>query len=267
MSTIWKRAIAATTIALVAGFGITACSTGDNTKPESSKGSASQQPEGKKDDGGGALTADNFVQRITDAQQKAGTAEISQSMTVQGQTVATTGQMKIDKDPKKIAMSMTSKMPDGSQMEIRIVDGVTYMNLGAMTDNKFAKLDGAGSQLEKQLGTSQADVTAQLGAFKTALVDFKQDGSEKLDGVDAARYVLTLDTAKLFKAMGNEVPAESKLGKTINYEMFIGSDDLVRRYKMDVAGTPVQVDYSKWGEPLDIVAPTADQLTDKKLPF
>lgn len=262
---ILHRALAATTIVLVAGFGITACSSTD-TAPKTDKGSsAEQQPTEPKADE--ALTADNFTQRMNEAQIKAGTAHFEQKITVEGVgDMVMSGEMQAGSTPDETRMRMVGDM-SGIAMEMLVVDGDAYMKLGELTENKFVKMgaDGAMSDI-----TAGADLNAQLKLFKESLVDFTQDGSEKIDGVDAKRYVLTLDTEKvLASSSGEEIPADAvdALGDTMTYEIFIGSDDLPRKITMDVAGSPMEMTFSKWGEPVDIQAPAADEISDRELPF
>lgn len=211
------------------------------------------------------MTAADFAQRMNDAQYKAGSAHFTQTTQVSGKSVATSGDMILNKDAAKMRMSMT--MPGG--MEIRFVDGEVYMNLGQLTGGKFYKAPKDSSnpmfaQLDKAL--AQADIGKQIEVFKSALKDFKADeGAETIDGVKTTKYTLTLDTKKMLAAQSTQVPAEAlkQLGDSVTYELYAGSDDLPRRIVMDIAGTSMTMDFSKWGEVADIAAPAADQITDK----
>lgn len=265
MSTLWKRALATTTIALVAGFGITGCGTEEsgNTSSKADKGSQTQ-PE-KAPEASGQLTADDFAERMNNAQYKAGSAHFTQSMQISGQQIEYSGDILIDKDPSKIKMSMS--MPGG--MEMRLVDGDAYLNMGELTGGKFYKASPEDSNsLTDQLSaaTDQAMPGKQLEALKASLKDFKvAPDAETIDGVPTTKYTLTLDTKKMFASLQTEIPASAGIGDTLSYDIYVDSDDLMRRMVMDVAGTTMQADYSKWGEPVTIEAPTADQITDKAL--
>lgn len=247
-----------------AGFGVTACSATD-TAPKTDKGtSAEQEPAAPRADE--ALTADDFTQRMNDAQLKAGSAHFEQKISVEGAgEVAMSGEMQIAEDPSQMRMRMVGDM-SGMEMEMLVVDGTAYMKLGELTQNKYAKMGTDDSVSGLTAGT---DLSSQLKLFKDALVDFTQDGTEKIDGVDTKRYVLELDTKKVLDSSAEEVPAEAMdaLGDTMTYEIFVGADDLPRKIKMDVAGTPMDMTFSKWGEPVDIQAPTADEISNQELPF
>ena len=263
MSTHWKRALATTTIALVAGLGLTACGSGGTTTTEKPKGTQTQTTEEKPVEAAGPMTADDFSQRINDAQFKAGSTHFTQKMRTAGQNIEMSGDMILDKDPSKLKMVMT--MPGG--MEIRFVEGEMYMNLGEMTGNKFYQPSSEeGGPIADQLSQSvdQANIAKQFEAFKAALKDFKaEEGAETIDGVETTKYTLVMDTKKLFEAQDVEVPAEANLGDTIEYVMFAGDDDLPRRLVMNIAGSDMTMEFSKWGEAVTIEAPPADQITDK----
>lgn len=264
MSTFWNRAIATTTIALVAGLGLTACGAGgtETTTEQAVEGSQSQPAA----ETSGTMTADDFVQRINDAQYAAGSAHFVQTMEVSGQTIESSGDMIIDADPAKVRMSMV--MTGG--MEMRLVDGEMYMSMGEVTGNKFVNLSAAeGSPVAEQLSASidQANIGKQLEVFNAALQDFSaEEGAETIDGVETTKYTLTLDTETLFAEQGTQVPDEAGIGETIEYVMFVGDDDLPRRMVMDLAGTAVNMEFSQWGEDITVEAPSADEITDES-PF
>ncbi|MGF2950331.1 LppX_LprAFG lipoprotein [Microbacterium alcoholitolerans] len=264
MSTFWRRAIATTTIALVAGMGLTACGAGgtENSTTEP-KGSGSQSQTETVPETSGVMTADDFAQRINDAQFEAGSAHFVQTVEAAGQKMESTGDMVMDEDPSKVRMSMA--MTGG--MELRLVDGEMYLNMGELTGNKFFQPSSEdGNPIAEQLNSSleQANLGKQLETFKAALKDFKsEEGAETIDGVETTKYTLTLDTETLFAEQGTEIPADAGIGDTLDYVIFVGSDDLPRRMVMDVAGSAVTMEFSKWGEAVTVEAPPADQITDE----
>ena len=54
----------------------------------------------------------------------------------------------------------------------------------------------------------------------------------------------------------------AQIGDTITYDMYVDGKDLIRRAVMDVATAKTTIEYSKWGEPVTIDAPAADQLIE-----
>ncbi|MFE6736977.1 DUF6612 family protein [Microbacterium sp. NPDC057650] len=256
-----RRACAIAAIAVVASLGIAGCS----PSPASDTASKSSETKTAAPEKPTRLTADDFVQRLSDAQLKASTGHVVQNMTAQGQTVASTGDMAVDSDPKKMRMHLSTEV-GGNSMEMILVDGTIYLSMGEMTQNKFVKIstdddNPIAAQLESTL--SQSNLADQMKGLSAALTDFTvADGTEKIDGVDTTHYVLTVDTKKLFAAQGAEVPAEAGIGDTVTYDMYVGGDDLIRRSVVDMGVMKTTLDYSKWGEPVTIEAPTADQLTE-----
>jgi lipoprotein LprG len=47
------------------------------------------------------------------------------------------------------------------------------------------------------------------------------------------------------------------LPETLDYDLWVTDDNLVRRVVMNVMGMSMQMDYTEWGEPVDIKAPAA----------
>lgn len=264
MSTLWKRALATTTIALVAGLGLTACDSGGTaTTDTKDKDKGSQSQTENKPAASGVMTADDFSQRISDAQAKAGSTHFTQSMEAAGQKIEVTGDMIVSDDPSKVRMVMNMQ-----GVEIRVVDGAMFMNMGELTGNKFYQPSMEdGNPIAEQLNSSidQANVAKQMETLQAALKDFKaEEGAETIDGVETTKYTLVLDTQTLLDAQGTELPEGAPdLGDTVEYTIFAGSDDLPRRMVMNMAGTAVTMDFSKWGEAVSIEAPPADQITDK----
>lgn len=259
MSNQWSRTLATMTIALVAGVGLTACSAGATITED--KGSETKPDAGVASSA--TMTIDDFAQRIQDAQIEAGTASFTQSTTVSGETLDGAGQMSVSRDGAVVDMVMTVALGTGD-MEVRLVDGVMYMNMGELTQNKFVAFEGADNPLGQMLDTSQIDVGSQMENLKDAVTDFTAtDGTERIDGVETTRYDLTVDVAKLLAAQGvTDEAVIQAAGDSASYSLFVGPDDLPRRISVDLGGAPTTMDYSKWGEPVNIVAPTADELTE-----
>lgn len=162
---------------------------------------------------------------------------------------------------------MTMSMPGLGDMEIRLVEGVLYMNMGAMTENKFVVVDTEQGPMAEQFGPmlGQMDPRRQIELFEEALVEIEQEGeAEQIDGVEATPYRLVLDTETIVSASGaNEEDLQGvDLPETLEFIMFVGEDDLPRRIVMDMMGTASTIDFSGWGDDVEISAPGADEITD-----
>ena len=260
MSTLWRRAVATTTIALVAGLGITACSFVGTTGPNDTKSSSDQRQAAARK----PMTQDDFAQRVTDAMSAAKFAHITQSISTQGQEIASSGDVMLDSDPKKMRMHLNMSL-GAQKFEMVLVDATVYMNMGAMTQDKYVRIstDDA-NPMATQLKAifAQSNTAVQMKNASAAVTDFAVAGAEKVDGVDTTHYVLALDAKKLLAAQGVQPAQAAAIGDTIAYDLYIDGKDLVRRVVMDMGATKVSMDYSKWGERARIEAPAADQLID-----
>jgi hypothetical protein len=241
----FTRGIATLTIAIAAGFGLSACSVGAPVAPD--KGSA-------QDAQREPLTVQNFVERASHAQSEAKSMHFTMTGSAQGLAMELTGQVRADEDPMKTAVVMSGDVA-GTPLEIRFVEGVMYLNMGELTGGKFAT--GGSSPLDSLGGV---DLSSQLDAFDAALIACEQDGEEKIDGVDTTRFVLTLDPVKMAEATGTPVPEGTP--ETVTAELFVDRDDLPRRLVMDMGTVTMEQNFSKWGEPVTIEAPAADEILE-----
>ncbi len=207
-----------------------------------------------------ALTADTFATRLADAQKTESSAQVSMTMSAAGQKI--TADATVDLSGETVAMDETVNIPGMMpKATVRAVDGMVYMNLGELSKNKWIEIDPSdtsdplASQFTGML--DGADPTKQLEGLKGAITSLEKSGSpEKVDGVDAQKYVLTVDTSKLGGALKSQVGAAgASLPKTITYTYWVDGDDLMRKIEADVAGAKVEMHFSHWGEPVTITAP------------
>ncbi|MCW2748540.1 MAG: hypothetical protein JWP10_1682 [Nocardioidaceae bacterium] len=221
---------------------------------------------------GTTLTQANFVSKLSAAQQDAKTSHVSMAIGVAGQQIKAEGDLAVSDKPEETAMSLTMDIGEAGMgpgtYEIRLVDEIMYLNLGAMTGDKFTKVDlkDATNPIAKQYqGTvDQLDPSKTLASFGDAVKSFTKAGEPiKLDGVDAQPYDVVVDTAKLKDAAAGgaaaQVPAQ------LTFTFFVGPDNLPRRMTSEVSGAKIQVDYSKWGEPVSVKAPAASEIAESSL--
>lgn len=250
-------------VVLMTGFGLAACGSDDGG---SGGGGSTEVGE----ESGTELTEDNFFAETTKAQLDAGSSHMTMSTGGQADMTAE-GDVVISEDPKKTRMSMTMSMEGvstGDSMEMRLVDGVFYMNMGEMTGGKFTKMDLAdesnpmGAQFNQMI--DNMDPARQLEAVEKAVTGFEQKGEpEKLDGVEATPYVITVDTAKVMEQFDGAEAGASQMPEEIVYTMYIGPDNLPRRISTELMGQKVDIDYSKWGEDVSVEAPADDEISDQ----
>ena len=258
--TISSRLTSIAAFVLLGGLTLSACGGNDASAGDSSDSTSS---------GGGkfgALTKANFSDVLTDSQLKAESAHVEMRIEMDGQSVEAKGDMR-GSSPEDMAMTLTM---DFESMTFRmcLLDQKLYMNMGEMTEDKFLKVDltDESNPFAKQWAEmmDQMDPAKQMAELKDAVISFEQKGEAKtIDEVEAQRYVVEVDPSKI-KAF-KELPAAAarKIPDTIVYTMYVGPDDLLRRMEFDLGGVKTRVDFSQWGEPVDIEAPPADEISDK----
>ncbi|MBC7592450.1 MAG: hypothetical protein H7288_00635 [Kineosporiaceae bacterium] len=214
------------------------------------------------------LTAVNFATEVTSAQAKAKSSHVTMKIDASGQKINAVGDILVGSKvaDTKVSMKVDLGSSGLGSLELRLVDQAFYINLGPLSQNKFAKIDltdsgnPIGAQYSKII--DQLDPSKLIAQFKIAMSSMKQKGDPvELDGVKAQPYELTLDTTKVSEL--SKLPAGANVPKEIVYTMFIGPDNLPRGISTEFEGSAVTMNYSKWGEAVDITAPPTDQITDK----
>ena len=211
-----------------------------------------------------ALTADNFAARLADAQKAKKSVQLAMTTTAAGQKVSVEG--KVDLAGSEVAMDETVTIPGMSDLTVRAVDGVVYVNLGSLSKDKWIKVDPSDTSnpLASQFGglLDGADPTQQIEGLKGAVASVEKSGAlETIDGVQAQKYVVTVDTAKLGDALKNQLGTSgASLPKTLTYTYWVDRDDLVRKVEADVSGAKIDMTFSHWGEPVTITAPPKNDI-------
>jgi hypothetical protein len=220
------------------------------------------------------LTAKTLFPAMAKAQTEAGSSHLAMKLTApNGQTFQSRGQMRLGKNPDDTAMAMTVSGQTGGlgTIELRLIDQSFYIALGALTQNKFAKIDltDKSNPIARQYGDliKNVDPARQIEQYQDAITTFDSSGEPvEIDGVQAQPYKISIDPKKAsqLKSVG-----EAKLPETINFTLYVGPDDLPRRMVSQVPGaagnTKLQMDYSKWGEKVTIKAPGKGNIADDSL--
>lgn len=237
-------------------------------------GSAEKATSGGGDDGVGsasavALSSDNFVSTITKAQADAETSHIELTVDSAGQKVEASGDIDVDEDPQETKMAMKMTLPGMGQADMRLVDEVLYLNLGPLSENKFAKVDL--NDPRNPLGKSFDGLVDQLDPSKSvqnlegAITSMKKDGPpEQIDGVKTQPYSVVVDTAKAKDLAGaGAAGSASQIPKELTFKFWVGEDNLPRKLTSQVGGADIEATFTKWGDDVEIEAPAAGEITQK----
>jgi len=223
--------------------------------------------------GTGEITAANLLETLTVAQKSAGSYDFTMSTSAEGQSIEASGSAVVTGDTQELAMTMT--VPGAGDMEIRLVGGLMYMNMGEMTGGKFLQIDP--SDASNPLAGSVGDITGELDPTKgitgqqAAITSVTKKGEpEQLDGVEAQPYEVVIDPSKLTGPEADQLTEAATAGVTLPdtfvYTFWIGPDGLMRKMSFDLLGTQTVMTFSNWANGAAVTAPTADQITTEN-PF
>jgi len=252
------------TLLLAAG-----CSSGTKTptaspaSPQTSATAASPSPspsasEPQSANGSGGLSQAEFVAAVKKAIASKRSAHMEMQMSTTQGVISAQGEVSYAGKQSAMAMTMTIPGLSSGKVEMRVVDGIIYMAMPPMTPaGKFLKIDpnAKSGPFAGQFGGlgDQLDPRRSVDAFGTGLKKLEYVGNESVDGEDMDHYVLTVDSSAGLKALGQQVP--SGVPKTMTYDLWLDSHNLMRRMKMDLSGLSMDSRMSQWGEPVHIVAP------------
>lgn len=212
------------------------------------------------------LSRDNFVERLSSAQLDAGSAHIETTTSGSGMGVTMTGDVVIAKRLEDSA-SRISMDTAGMPMELRLVGGNLYLKMEQLAGGKFLEvdLDDPEDAFAKNFGnvTERLDPAEQLELFDEALADFENQGDGgTIDGVETTKLRLVLDTHAMLDGRADAQKFGSKVPEKMEYVLYVGEDDLMRRMTADVAGTATTTDWSRWGDEVDVEAPKKSEIAD-----
>jgi hypothetical protein len=179
-----------------------------------------------------------------------------------------------------------AQLGHGSMREVALEengDYVVYLRLGFLASQlpggkQWIKLDvsklgkSAGLDLGKMLSGSQLQPTDLLSVLKAEGAKVHKLGSAKINGIATTHYKVSVDLAKALQSKGLTSPLLSSAVaqmKTINENVWIGKDGLVRRvaltYGLPAGDSPrlaMTMDLYDYGAHVDIAAPSSSQVFD-----
>jgi len=264
-------ALTATSVLIAA---LTACGGDDpgtaTDEPTTASSSAAAEPsesaatEEEADDtepvAGEEVDADQFLADFKAAVEDATTAHLSMTTGAGGMDITAEGQVDYSTDPPSMAMEMTNPMGGDQKLEIRLVDGKFYMNMGQLSQGKYYELspDDPNNPLGEMSGlTESMDPVRSFEQFASGLEKVTFVGTEDVDGEQLDHYVLTLDTTRVDSLKD----AVAQLPETLDYDLWVDDQDRMRQVQIDLGSTAsVDMKIFDWDEPVDIEAPSEDEI-------
>ena len=261
-----RRSLAALALPLLLG-GLAACGSDDEGADPASSSSSSSESE-ESTEAGAEVDQAEFVDTMKAGIKASTTAQMTMQMDMGGQGINAEGEVDYTTTPPQMAMTMESPAAAGESIEMRMVDGVMYMNMGQMTNDKFVSFDLSDPAnlppgMDQLTGTM--DPLAAFDSFEDGVQSVVFVGDDDVDGEQLGHYEVKLDTSKVeqFK----ELPTQAELPKTVSYDLWLDDENRTRKMTMEMAmaGAPVEmeVEFTNWDEPVDIAAPPASEIVEQ----
>lgn len=265
-----RTALRRTSVAAVTAItllSLSACGGGEDTSaddpaPASSSSTIDEQPSEEPTEeapdapsAGEEIDPADMIDVFRGAFENATTATLTMRI---GDQIDADGVADFAVNPPEMRLEMTlPQAPD--PIDLILVDGFVYSRFPGMGDGKFTKtaLDDPASPFG-QLG-DQLDLRTQFEAMEESITAATYVGEE--DGLE--HYSLVLDSAALAAEGGT--PTVPGAPATFTYDLFFDADGYLRRMESDpteAEGDEVVATYDAWGEPVEITAPPADQVSE-----
>lgn len=222
-------------------------------------------------DQGASLTKQNFASAMASATNQAKSVHMTGAFTVQGQKITMTADESLKGTSlKDFAVALTMSIGSMGDVEARVVGGVVYFN--------GAKLGLPGSPSKPWVKVDLTDPTNPLGAAFSKVASMNpaelmkafqsistltKVGAESVDGVQATHYKVTVDTSKATSMLGMPMDGHmASMPKTLTYDVWVDSASQPVKVLMNNPMFTVELHFSKWGEPVNVVAPPASQVSE-----
>lgn len=218
----------------------------------SAPASASPEPEGPLDERTllpamrGAIEEETSVHLVMDVGGGA------QSMTAEGDFA-------FQGEESDLAMTMQGPALGGNVVDVRMLDGTMYVSLPPMTPaGKFVRIlpGDRSSPMAEMVEQMQVDPRDTFDAFEAGLRTVTYVGEESVAGEELDRYRLGVDLEAAAKARGMDLPpASAGIPETVEYDIWLDDDALMRKVTAVIAGQEVVMTMSDWGKPVTVEAP------------
>lgn len=255
-------------VSLVLLTGCGSSEEGSSSGGSSSASSSSEESAGSEETEAAAepLTKADFGDRIYAAFQEAGTLSFTLE---QGGAAETTGSGEADLSGKQVASRVTTEGAGIGKVEAIVLDGLFYVKSAQLSGDKWLKIDpqakdGFGALVGSLGGNS--DPSKLLEVMNQAS-EVTAEGQEEVGGVETTKYHVVLPREAFAATLGDNPQVTQMLPKQVEFDMWVDADDLVRKQVSELTvgqqKTSSTITYSGFGEPVEIEAPPASQITTK----
>ena len=248
--------------ATACGSDDTSGGSGSSSSSSSSGTSSATSSSSPSATGSGHLDEAGVVKALTVGQQKGRSAHIDMKLGGVA-TLRARGDVDYTGATPQTEMTMTSAQLGTGTIEMRIVKGIVYIHIPRATPNgKFLRIDpkDTSSPMGKSFGSlsSQLDPLSSFRALRSAVRSVTYVGQDTVDGAETGHYKVVADSATLLRATGQK--SLPQVPKTLVYDVWFDTSDLLRRMRTEVAGARTEVTLSDWGKPVTVTAPPASKI-------
>ncbi len=214
-------------------------------------------------DSAAALTRSDIFSTLTDAQKKAGSYTFALDVKAAGMSTTGTGRA----DVSGSAPAVEAKVGvAGQQVETIAKGGFVYIKGSSFGTDKWIKIDTTDKSGPGALFAGSSDPAKQFAAIADA-ASVKKGGTEQVGGVETTEYDVSVPSSAVTKSNPTFAKLASSLPKTIEYDLFVDQDNLLRKLEtgFTVAGQKVDTEatFSDYGKSVSVEAPPAGQTTTK----
>ena len=275
-----RRAIAATSLSVLAVTGLAACGSDDDSSNNDDSSSSSNENSGDEgsgdegdggsDDGtvegssfdveeGGEIDPAEFASFYLEASTAGETAAIEQTTTVDGATTTMSGEQVLDLENP--ALRLTGDFGAG-EGELVVVDGTMYIPIAEGGQQVSLPIDDPSNPLAQAFALlGSPDKNEQILAEASTSVTFT--GVEEVDGVSTETYDVVLDPAVMFDILGyGDLSATGAVPEEITQSVAIDAEGRVVELAQVSPATDVAPEtetvqsWSDFGRDVTIEAPT-----------
>jgi hypothetical protein len=260
-----RKAAVATALPLALGS-LAGCGNNSSAATADDPGAAAPSSGAPSSSSTGSVDPTEFLDTMKAAAKQITTAHFTMTMDLSGQTVAADGDLDMTGD--KPAMQLSMDLGGMGKTEMRLVDGVMYVQDPTSSNGKFLKMDlsdpngpmaGMGDALTNFDPQSMIDQMSP-DAFQK-VTDL---GQESVDGESLEHYRVVLDTSAATKMLGN-LPSTASMPNTIGYDLWLDDQHRMVKFTMTMKKVAqVTAKYTDYGSDVNITAPDPSDVT--KLP-
>lgn len=222
---------------------------------------------------GHALTKADFAAALTRATSTARSVHLDGSIDVQSQHISFSADEQTAANARLAGtvMSMSMHMASLGAIEMRVIHEALYMKSGLFSKETGGKpwvrvdlSDSADNPLAAMMSKFGDGLNAHklLQQFKS-ISSFTRVGPATVDGVKTTHYRMVVNVSKALQQVGLSGQAPAHTPKQMPVNIWLDGQNRPVQYVVPMSkAESMTMHFSKWGEPVHVVAPPASQVAN-----